>query len=139
LNLWTPIPNAKVLIGGQDWTAQATNVTDGLPIYLDFSEPIVGTAAELQSLLNVSHGTLSPRARKSRGNRRFAFSVITRLFSREQFLWLFAMHHLVCLADNKFLFEKISERSNVFSVAVVVEQHRKFRCCDGNAAREFDS
>lgn len=78
LNLWTPIPNLQVQIGDQNRTVQATNVHSGdVPIYLDFSDPMVANISELQKLLNVSHGVLVPRERKSRSNRRFAFSVTT--------------------------------------------------------------
>lgn len=77
LNLWTAIPNSQVEIGDQFRTVQANNGAGDFPIYLDFSEPILGTAAEIQGLLNSSHGVLLPRERKSRGNRRFAFSVTT--------------------------------------------------------------
>ncbi|KAG0614713.1 hypothetical protein M758_6G198100 [Ceratodon purpureus] len=75
LNLWTPITNSQVVIGDQARTVQATKTTGDVPIYLDFSEPIRGTGAELQTLLTISHGLLFPLARKSRGNSRFAFSL----------------------------------------------------------------
>jgi len=78
LNLWTPLQNWQVETGDLFWTAQATNAPSDVPIYLDFSEPILGTGADLQGLLNTSLGVLLPRARKSRGNRRFAFSATTR-------------------------------------------------------------
>lgn len=75
VNLWTPLTNFQVAIGDQLRTVQSTNSTSDLPIYLDFSEPIQGSSAELQKQLTYSYGVLLPASRRSRGNRRFAFTV----------------------------------------------------------------
>lgn len=75
VNLWTPLTNFQVAIGDQLRTVQSTNSTSDLPIYLDFSEPIQGSSAELQKQLTYSYGVLLPASRRSRGNRRFAFTL----------------------------------------------------------------
>ena len=75
VNVWTAFGNSQVVIREQARTVQASNSMSSLRINVDFSQPITDTAAELQSLLNITNGILTPTQRRSHGNRRFGFLV----------------------------------------------------------------
>lgn len=142
LNLWTPIQNSQVQIGDQFRTVQATNASADIPIYLDFSEPIVGTSADLQGLLIASPGILFPRDRKSRGNRRFAFSVTIQMNSslRTMFLGFSSvLNHVTSNASSVFHkpFLCLLLKIFVVRVAVVFERYAS-GCCKCVSASKHD-
>lgn len=75
MNLWTALPTSEVLIDNQPRTIEATNKISDLIVYLDFAEPIIGSADTLLGQLNASSGSLSAIHRKSYANRRFGYVV----------------------------------------------------------------
>lgn len=90
VNMWTPIQDAQVQINNEYRTISSTNRSEDLIVYLDFSESMVTTTAQLLNLLQTTDGVLSSTNRKSRGNRRFGFLVCARdLLAITSHLWLF--------------------------------------------------
>ncbi|BBN01488.1 hypothetical protein MPTK1_2g07770 [Marchantia polymorpha subsp. ruderalis] len=75
VNMWTPIQDAQVQINNEYRTISSTNRSEDLIVYLDFSESMVTTTAQLLNLLQTTDGVLSSTNRKSRGNRRFGFLI----------------------------------------------------------------
>ncbi|KAL2642981.1 hypothetical protein R1flu_010568 [Riccia fluitans] len=73
VNMWTPIQDTQVQINNEFRTISATNKSEDLIIYLDFSESMITTTAQLLNALRTTGGVLSPTNRKSHGNRRFGF------------------------------------------------------------------
>ncbi|KAL3696418.1 hypothetical protein R1sor_010494 [Riccia sorocarpa] len=73
VNMWTPIQDAQVQIHNEFRTISATNNSDDLIIYLDFSESMITTTAQLLKALRTTDGVFSSTNRKSHGNRRFGF------------------------------------------------------------------
>ncbi|KAJ7525686.1 hypothetical protein O6H91_17G061800 [Diphasiastrum complanatum] len=74
-NLSTSVPESEISINNQPRTLRATNRQDELFIFLDFSEPVINTTAEILSQFTMGIGALIPTTRKTHGNRRFSFQI----------------------------------------------------------------
>jgi hypothetical protein len=73
--LWTAIPESQLQLDNQVRTVQATNNLADVMIYLDFSQPVLNSSHQLQSVLQPSTGNLIATNQSSLGNRRFGFMV----------------------------------------------------------------
>jgi hypothetical protein len=73
--LWTAIPESQLQLDNQVRTVQATNNLADVMIYLDFSQPVLNSSHQLQSVLQPSTGNLIATNQSGLGNRRFGFMV----------------------------------------------------------------
>lgn len=74
-NLRAHIPEKLLQLNGETRTIEATNNPKYLKIYLNFSEPVLNSSAEILKSLHTSEGVLLPSNGKTNGNRRFGFLV----------------------------------------------------------------
>ncbi|CAK9867304.1 unnamed protein product [Sphagnum jensenii] len=75
--LWTAIPESQLQLDNQVRTVQATNNLADVMIYLDFSQPVLNSSHQLQSVLQPSTGNLIATNQSSLGNRRFGFMLLS--------------------------------------------------------------
>ncbi|CAK9210174.1 unnamed protein product [Sphagnum troendelagicum] len=75
--LWTAIPESQLQLDNQMRTVQATNNLADVMIYLDFSQPVLNSSHQLQSVLQPSTGNLIATNQSSLGNRRFGFMLLS--------------------------------------------------------------
>eukprot|EP01018_Ginkgo_biloba_P009481 Gb_04485 [translate_table: standard] len=73
VNLWTSIPDKLLQINNEARTIEATNNTQALKVYLDFTAPVLNSSVEIRKALQTTAGVLLPTQRKSHGNRRFGY------------------------------------------------------------------
>jgi hypothetical protein len=91
--LWTAIPESQLQLDNQVRTVQATNNLADVMIYLDFSQPVLNSSHQLQSVLQPSIGNLIATNQSSLGNRRFGFMVK-----------IYFLFYFVCLAKYAYGF-----------------------------------
>lgn len=75
VDLWTPVPSYELVINGVPRTVIATNETEDLKVFLDFSIPIVNVTEQILNVLRVNAGNFIPSHGSNHGNRSFAFEV----------------------------------------------------------------
>ncbi|KAL3512805.1 hypothetical protein ACH5RR_025522 [Cinchona calisaya] len=74
-NLRTHIPEKVLQINREARTVLAANKRKNLKVYLNFTEPVLNSSAEIMSTLNTSQGSLLPISGNTFGNCRFRFQV----------------------------------------------------------------
>ncbi|KAG5534704.1 hypothetical protein RHGRI_022736 [Rhododendron griersonianum] len=75
VDLWTSVPSYEVVINGVPRTVIATNETEDLKVFLDFSIPMMNATEQIQSALRVNAGNFIPSHGGNHGNRSFAFEL----------------------------------------------------------------
>lgn len=75
VDLWMSVPSYEVVINGVPRTVIATNETEDLKVFLDFSIPMMNATEQIQSALRVNAGNFIPSHGGNHGNRSFAFEV----------------------------------------------------------------
>ncbi|CAM6012995.1 unnamed protein product [Sphagnum balticum] len=75
--LWSAIPESQLQLDNQVRTVQATNNLADVMIYLDFSQPVLNSSHQLQSVLQPSTGNLIATNQSGLGNRRFGFMLLS--------------------------------------------------------------
>ncbi|CAN1321654.1 hypothetical protein LINPERPRIM_LOCUS32107 [Linum perenne] len=73
VDLWMPVSSYVLVINGMTRTVLATNKTEDLKLFLDFSIPIKNSTEEVLSALHVNSASISPVLGGHQGNRKFAF------------------------------------------------------------------
>ncbi|OMO99474.1 hypothetical protein COLO4_13262 [Corchorus olitorius] len=75
VDLWSSVPSYELAINGVPRTVFATNRTENLEVYLDFSIPIINSTEQILNALDVNSGSLMPVHDRTHGNRRFVFNL----------------------------------------------------------------
>ncbi|XP_068638762.1 uncharacterized protein [Aristolochia californica] len=73
LSLRTHIPEKLIQLNNAIRMVEATNSNNNLKVYLYFSEPVLNSSAEIQSVIHTTTGFLLPSNGKTLGNRRFSY------------------------------------------------------------------
>ncbi|XVE84161.1 hypothetical protein DITRI_Ditri16bG0147500 [Diplodiscus trichospermus] len=74
-DLWSSVPSYELAFNGVPRTVFATNRTDDLEVYLDFSIPVINSTEQILTALGVNSGSLIPVHERTHGNSRFHFSL----------------------------------------------------------------
>lgn len=69
------VPSYEVVINGVPRTVIATNETEDLKVFLDFSIPMMNATEQILSALRVNAGNFIPSHGGNHGNRSFAFEL----------------------------------------------------------------
>ncbi|XVF57778.1 hypothetical protein PTKIN_Ptkin07bG0009500 [Pterospermum kingtungense] len=75
VDLWSSVQSYELEINGVPRTVSATNRTDDLEVYLDFSIPVINSTEQILTALDVNSGSLIPVHERTHGNSRFRFSL----------------------------------------------------------------
>ncbi|CAN0924685.1 hypothetical protein LINGRAHAP2_LOCUS34330 [Linum grandiflorum] len=75
VDLWMPVSSNVLVINGMTRTVLATNKTEDLKLFLDFSIPIKNSTEEVLSALDVKSASISPALGGHQGSRKFAFQL----------------------------------------------------------------
>ncbi|XWS44002.1 hypothetical protein CRYUN_Cryun15aG0007900 [Craigia yunnanensis] len=75
VDLWSSVPSYELAINGVPRTVFATNITEELEVYLDFSIPVINSTEQILTALDVNSGSLIPVHERTHGNSRFLFSL----------------------------------------------------------------
>lgn len=89
VDLWTSVPSYELEISRVPRTVIATNKTEDLNIFLEFSDPVMNSTEDIMNVLHANAGYFSPLPSGIHGNRRFGFEVRTETW-----------HHL-CLNNTR--------------------------------------
>ena len=75
VDLWSSVPAYELAINGVPRTVFATNRSENLEVYLDFSIPVMNSTEQILHALDVNSGVLIPIDERTHGNRGFIFIV----------------------------------------------------------------
>lgn len=75
VDLWSSVPSYELEINGVPRTVFATNATEDLEVYVDFSIPVINSTEQILNALDVNVGSLIPVNQRTHGNSRFAFKL----------------------------------------------------------------
>lgn len=77
VDLWTSVPSYELQISRVLRTVIATNKTEDLEIFLEFSDPVMNSTGDIMNVLHANAGYFLPLPSGIHGNRRFGFKVRT--------------------------------------------------------------
>ncbi|KAJ8634194.1 hypothetical protein MRB53_027530 [Persea americana] len=75
VDLWTSVPSYELQISRVLRTVIATNKTEDLEIFLEFSDPVMNSTGDIMNVLHANAGYFLPLPSGIHGNRRFGFKL----------------------------------------------------------------
>ncbi|XP_047314277.1 uncharacterized protein LOC124918052 isoform X2 [Impatiens glandulifera] len=75
VDLWISVPSYELEVNGHPRTVIATNKSEDLHVFLDFSSPVMNSTLQIMHALQVNSGNFVPSRNNNNGNHRFAYEI----------------------------------------------------------------